>query len=204
MANPTGRQGRRTTKGEWKEMLPLRHPYNHRRHLCDHRRNPRRRKGEEDRGRAEPRRHPLMPRPEGPLFEILRGDPVHPVLELVNDLVFRGLFHRFFEDYAGLLYDFVGGEDLCPRADGEGYGVRRPGVDLHRLALYLEPYGGEERRVPKFGNRDPLHRAAKLVDEAEGEVVGQGPDELLILKLEQDRAGLSLADPDRQIAVLVL
>src|SRR5215210_4417016 len=33
--------------------------------------------------------------------------------------------------------------------------------------------------------------------------MGQGPHELLVLKLEQDRAGLSLAYPDRQIPVLV-
>src|SRR5215208_6800127 len=102
----------------------------------------------------------LKPRPEGPLLEILRGDLVHPVLELVHDLVFGGVFYRLLEDDAGLLYHLVGGEDLGARADGEGYGVRRPGVDLHRLALYLKPYGGEEGRVPQLGHRDPLHRAA--------------------------------------------
>jgi hypothetical protein len=66
------------------------------------------------------------PRPEGPLFEILRGDAVHPILELVHDLFFGGFFHRLFEHDTGLLDDFVGGEDLCSRADGEGYGVRWP------------------------------------------------------------------------------
>jgi hypothetical protein len=34
--------------------------------------------------------------------------------------------------------------------------------------------------------------------------VGQGPAELLVLELHQDRAGLRLADPDRQVAVFVL
>src|SRR5215216_1270339 len=145
----------------------------------------------------------LKPRHEGLLLEILRGDLVHPVLELVHDLVLGGVFYRLLEDDAGLLNYLVGGEDLGPRADGEGYGVGRPGVDLDRLALYLEPYGGEEGRVLELGHRDPLHRAAELVDEAQGEVVRQGPDELLVLELEQDRAGLRLADPDRQIAVLV-
>src|ERR687890_673568 len=87
-----------------------------------------------------------------PLLEILGGDLVHPVLELIHDLILGGVFYR-------LLNYLVGGEDLGPRADGEGYGVRRPGVDLHRLALYLEPYGGEEGRVPQFGHGDPLHRA---------------------------------------------
>ena len=66
------------------------------------------------------------PRLEGPLFEILRGDAVHPILELVHDLFFGGFFHRLFEHDTGLLDDFVGGEDLCSRADGEGYGVRWP------------------------------------------------------------------------------
>src|ERR671913_2109331 len=140
---------------------------------------------------------------EAPLLEILGGDLVHPVLELIHDLVFGGVFYRLLEDDAGLLYYLVGGEDLGPRADGEGYGVRWPGVYHHRLALYLEPYGGEKGRVPELGHRDALHRAAELVDEVQGEVVRQWPDELLVLKLEQNRAGLGLADPDRQVTVLV-
>src|SRR5918997_206635 len=138
-----------------------------------------------------------------PLLEILGRDPVHPILELVHDLLFRSVLHRLLEDDAGLLYNLIGGEDLGSRADGEGYGVGRPGIYLHGLALYLEPDGGEEGRVPELGHRDALHRAAELVDEVQGEVVRQGPDELLVLKLEQDRAGLGLADPDRQVTVLV-
>src|SRR5215216_1168843 len=94
-----------------------------------------------------------------PLLEIFGGDLVHPVLELIHDLVLGGVFYRLLEDDAGLLYYLVGGEDLRSRADGEGYGVRRSGVDFHRLAIYLEPYGGEERRVPQLGHRDALHRA---------------------------------------------
>jgi uncharacterized membrane protein len=41
------------------------------------------------------------------LFEIVRGDAVHPILELVHDLFFGGFLHRLFEDDAGLLYHFV-------------------------------------------------------------------------------------------------
>src|SRR5918993_2497441 len=114
---------------------------------------------------------------ETPLLEIFGGDLVHPVLELVHDLLFGGVFYRLLEDDAGLLYDLVRGEDLGPRADGQGYGVGGPGVDLDALAFYLQSYGGEERRVLQFGNRDPLHRAAQLADEAKGEVVGQRPYE---------------------------
>ena len=59
----------------------------------------------------------LMPRPEGPLLEIFGGDLVHPVLEFIHDLFLWGILHRLFEDDAGLLYHFVGGEDLRSRAD---------------------------------------------------------------------------------------
>src|ERR671917_218402 len=141
---------------------------------------------------------------KGRLLEILRRNAVHPVLELVHDLVLGGLLHGLLELDAGLLDDLVRGEDLGPGADRERNGVGGAGVDLDRLAVYVEADGGEEGLVPQRGNRDALHRGAELVDEVQGQVVGKGTDELLVLELHQDRTCLRLADPDRKVAVLVL
>src|ERR671917_755552 len=141
---------------------------------------------------------------KGRLLEILRRNAVHPVLELVHDLVFGGLFHGLLELDAGLLDDLVRGEDLGPGADRKRNGIGGAGVHLDRLAVYVEADGGEEGLVLEGGHRDALHRGAELVDEVQGQVVGKGTDELLVLELHEDRTRLRLADPDGQVAVLVL
>src|ERR671916_468905 len=140
---------------------------------------------------------------KGRLLEILRRDAIHPVLELVHNLVLWGFLHGLLELDAGLLDDIVRGEDLGSRADRKRYGVGGAGVDLDRLAVYVEADGGEEGLVLEGGHRDALHRGAELVDEVQGQVVGKGTDELLVLELHQDRTCLRLADPDRKVAVLV-
>src|SRR5919108_637135 len=57
------------------------------------------------------------------LLKILRGNLVHPVLELVHHLVLGRLLHRLLEDDGGLLDHLVGSEDLRPRADRDDYGA---------------------------------------------------------------------------------
>src|SRR5215210_2708978 len=148
----------------------------------------------------------LMPKSWGliPLLEVLRRDAVHPVLELVHDLVLGGLLHCLLELDAGLLDHLVGGEDFGAGADRKRYGIRGARVHLDGSAVEVEADGGEESLVSERGDRDALHRGAELVDEVQGKVVGKGADELLVLELHQDRTCLRLADPDGKVAVLVL
>src|SRR5215213_5487459 len=138
------------------------------------------------------------------LLKVFWGDAVHPVLELVDDLVFRGFLHRLLEDDGCLLDHLVRGVDLRACAHGERYGVGWSRVDLDGAAADLEAYGREESRVPQLGHGDLLHRAAELCNQVDGKIVGKGPAELLVLELHQDRARLWLADPDRQVTVIVL
>src|SRR5215212_9300176 len=145
----------------------------------------------------------VLPR-AGLLPEVLRGDPVHPVLELVHDLFFGGFFHRFLEDYRGFFEYHVGGKDGGPGANSDRDGVRGPRVNLDGAAVHLHVQGRKEGRVPECGDGYPLQSTAELGNEVDGEVVGEGPAELLVLELHKDGAGLRLADPDRQVAILVL
>jgi hypothetical protein len=57
------------------------------------------------------------------LLEVLRGDPIHPVLELVNNLFLGGVLHRLLEDDGGLLYHLVGSVDGGAGANGDCDGV---------------------------------------------------------------------------------
>jgi hypothetical protein len=93
---------------------------------------------------------------------------------------------------------------VCPGANSDRDGVRGPRVDLDGAAVHLHVQGCKEGRVPECGDGYPLQSTAELGNEVDGEIVGEGPAELLILELHKDGAGLRLADPDWQVAILVL
>src|SRR5436305_470190 len=96
------------------------------------------------------------------LPEVFRGDPVHPVLELVHYLFFGGFLHRLLEDYRGFFDHLVGGKDGGAGTDGDRNRVRGPGIYLHATAVDLHAQGCKESRVPKLGDGYALQGAAEL------------------------------------------